>query len=60
MVQERQPLSKAEMLFEVQKKFKMVVFVYFPYFGFSLSEVSFQKWVLMLYFFLKEVKLKKL
>jgi hypothetical protein len=65
MVQERHPLSKAftsEIVFEMQKKFKMVVTVNFIHFSlrwFSPVKVSFEKCVLMLYFFLKEVKLKK-
>ncbi len=66
MVQERHPLTKdfkPEILFKMQKKLQMVVIVYFIHFsigGFQPVEVSFPKCVLMLYFFLKEVKLKKI
>ncbi len=65
MLQEKHPLTKAfksEILFEMQKKFKMVVTVYFIPFsigGLQPVEVSFPKCGLMLCFFLKEVKLKK-
>ncbi len=66
MVQERHPFSKAfksEILFEMPKKIKdgCSCLFYSLFLMLVLAwpvEVSFQKCVLMLYFFLKEVKLK--
>ena len=63
MVQERHLLSKAfksELFFEMELKLVVTLnFIPFSLCWFKPVEVSFQKCVLMLYFFVKEVKWKK-